>query len=41
MVMQVRNLARLTDERRVDIVAAARDLRRSLRLQGNGSNLGS
>lgn len=39
MVMQVRNLARLTEARRADIIASAHDLRRSLRLQVNGSNL--
>lgn len=39
MVMQVRNLARLTEQRRGEIVAAASDLRRSLRPEFNGSNL--
>jgi deoxyribodipyrimidine photolyase-related protein len=39
MVMQVRNLARLTEARRAEVIAAARDLRQSLRPQGNGSNL--
>lgn len=39
MVMQVRNLARLTEARRAEIISAAQDLRQSLRLQGNGSNL--
>jgi deoxyribodipyrimidine photolyase-related protein len=39
MIMQVRNLTRLTAERRASIVTAARDLRRSLRLADNGSNL--
>jgi len=37
--MQVRNLARLTEARRAEVIAAARDLRQSLRPQGNGSNL--
>jgi len=41
MVMQVRNLARLTDARRADIAEAASNLRQSLRLQVNGSNLAS
>ena len=39
MVMQVRNLARLTDGRRGEIIAAASALRQSLRLAVNGSNL--
>jgi deoxyribodipyrimidine photolyase-related protein len=39
MVMQVRNLARLSDQRRGEIVATASALRQSLRLKGNGSNL--
>lgn len=39
MVMQVRNLTRLTDGRRGEIIAAASALRQSLRLAVNGSNL--
>jgi deoxyribodipyrimidine photolyase-related protein len=39
MVMQVRNLARLTEVRRAEIISAARELRQSLRVQVNGSNL--
>lgn len=39
MVMQVRNLARLSDTRRSEIVATAGELRRSLLPGGNGSNL--
>jgi hypothetical protein len=38
-VMQVRNLARLTEVRRAEIISAARELRQSLRVQVNGSNL--
>jgi len=41
MVMQVRNLRRLSDGRRDEIAAAATELRESLRRAVNGSNLAS